>query len=80
VVHGDFGEWRSAGSARADGTVVGLRQRIGDDVVFYALLDPATLTVRVLGMATEVSGDCQATTDVLVCRRIDAGVAIWPLA
>ena len=79
VVHGDFGAWRPAGPARADGTVVGLRQRIGDDVVFYALLDPATLAVRVLGMATEVSGDCQATAEVLVCRRIDAGVAIWPL-
>jgi hypothetical protein len=79
VVHGDFGEWRAAGPARADGTVVGLRQRIGDDVVFYALLDPATLAVRVLGTATTVSGDCQATTEVLVCRRIDAGVAIWPL-
>jgi len=80
VVHGEFGTWRSAGPARADGTVVGLRQRIGDDVVLYALLDPATLGVRVLGAATTVSGDCQATTEVLVCRRIDAGVAIWSLA
>ena len=79
VVHGDFGAWRVAGPARADGTVVGLRQRIGDDVVFYALLDPATLAVRVLGAATTVSGDCRATTEVLVCRRIDATVAIWPL-
>ena len=79
AVHGDFGAWRAAGPPRADGTVVGLRQRIGDDIVFYALLDPARLTVRVLGTATTVSGDCQATTDVLVCRRIDAAVAIWPL-
>jgi hypothetical protein len=79
VVHGDFGTWRSAGPPRPDGTVVGLRQRIGDDVVFYALLDPARLTVRVLGTATTVSGDCQSTPEVLVCRRIDASVAIWPL-
>ena len=79
IVHGDFGAWRVAGPARADGTVVGLRQRIGDDVVFYALLDPATLAVRLLGTATAVSGDCRATTEVLVCRRIDATVAIWPL-
>jgi hypothetical protein len=78
-VHGDFGAWRSAGPARPDGTVVGLRQRIGDDVVFYALLDPARLTVRVLGTARTVSGDCQSTPEVLVCRRIDATVAIWPL-
>jgi hypothetical protein len=80
VVHGDFGEWRAAGPVLADGTLIGLRQRIGEDVVFFARLDPATLSVRVLGTATAVSGDCQATTDVLVCRRIDATVAIWPLA
>lgn len=79
VVRGDFGAWWSAGTVRADGTIVGLRQRIGEDVVYYALLDPARLAVRMLGTATAVSGDCQATTDVLVCRRIDASVAIWPL-
>jgi hypothetical protein len=79
ALHGDFGEWRLAGTVRADGTVVGLRQRIGDDVVFYALLNPETLAVRVLGSATFVSGDCQPTTDVLVCRRLDASVAVWPL-
>ncbi|GID97097.1 hypothetical protein ACFQFC_30795 [Amorphoplanes digitatis] len=79
LLHGDFGEWRSAGAVRADGTIVGLRQRLGDDVVFYAMLNPATLAVRVLGSATFVSGDCQPTTDVLVCRRIDASVAVWPL-
>jgi len=77
---GDFGAWWTAGAVRADGTVVGLRQRIGEDVVYYGLLDPARLAVRVLGTATAVSGDCQPTTDVLVCRRIDASVAIWPLA
>jgi hypothetical protein len=80
VVHGDFGAWQTAGSVRADGTVVGRLQRIGDDVVFYALLDPAALAVHVLGAATGVSGDCRATTEVLVCRRIDASVAIWPLS
>ncbi len=79
LVRGDFGAWWSAGTPRADGTVVGLRQRIGEDVVFYGLLNPATLAIRVLGRATAVSGDCQATTDVLVCRRIDATVTIWPL-
>ena len=79
ALHGDFGEWRAAGEVRPDGTVVGLRQRIGDDVVWYAALDPQALTVRVLGRAPRVSGDCSATADVLVCRAIDASVAIWPL-
>ncbi|MEV6595414.1 hypothetical protein AB0M36_00965 [Actinoplanes sp. NPDC051346] len=79
AVRGDFGRWRSVGPVRADGTIVGLRQRIGDDVVWYASLDPGTRSVRVLGAATRVSGDCQAAGDVLVCRGIDASVAIWPL-
>jgi hypothetical protein len=79
AVRGDFGAWQTAGAVRADGTVVGRLQRIGDDVVYYGLLDPATLAVQVLGAATAVSGDCRATTEVLVCRRIDAAVAIWPL-
>lgn len=79
VVRGDFETWWAVGPERADGTVLGLHQGAGD-VVFYALLDPATLTVRVLGAAGAVSGDCQATTDVLVCRRVDATVAIWPVS
>ncbi|PRY24661.1 hypothetical protein [Pseudosporangium ferrugineum] len=78
-VHGDFGLWRPAGRVRADGTVIGIRQLIGDDIVWYASLDPRTLAVRVLGEATDVSGDCQATTQVLVCRALDASVALWPL-
>ncbi|UQU66397.1 PQQ-like beta-propeller repeat protein [Couchioplanes caeruleus] len=78
-LHGDFGNWRSVGEVRPDGTVIGLRQRIGDDVVWYALLDPRTLAVRVLGKAAGVSGDCQGAGDVLVCRGLDASVAIWPL-
>ncbi|MEV4637071.1 hypothetical protein AB0J80_06930 [Actinoplanes sp. NPDC049548] len=78
-MHGDFGMWQSVGPVRADGTVVGLRQLIGDDVVWYASLDPRTLALRVLGEATGVSGDCQYATGVLVCRSIDASVAIWPL-
>lgn len=79
ALHGDFGAWRAAGEVRPDGTVVGLRQRIGDDVVWYAALDPQALTVRVLGRAPRVSGDCHATAGVLICRALDASVAIWPL-
>jgi hypothetical protein len=79
VVRGEFGAWQAAGDVRTDGTVIGRLQRIGDDVVTYGVLNPATLAVRVLGTATAVSGDCRATSAVLVCRRIDATVAIWPL-
>jgi hypothetical protein len=76
---GDFGAWRVAGEPRPDGTVTGLHQRSGDDVVWFATLDPATLAVRVRGAAERVSGDCRTTTEVLVCRRLDASIGIWPL-
>lgn len=75
----DYGPWRPAGPVRTDGSVVVLRQRIGADTVHYGLLNPQIPTVRIMGAAADVSGDCQATRDVLVCRRIDAAVAIWPL-
>ena len=58
---------------------LGLHEQVLDDTVFYALLDPADRGVRVLGAATDVSGDCQTTDEVLVCRRIDASVGIWQL-
>ena len=78
-VRGDFGRWQRIGEPQADGTVVGLREQPGTDVVRYARLNPADLSVRVLGVADHVSGDCQTTLDVLICRRTDASVGIWPL-
>jgi hypothetical protein len=78
-VRGDFGAWQRIGEPLPDGTVVGLRQQLGDDVVAYARLDPANLSTRVIGVAEHVSGDCQTTTDVLICRRTDASVGIWRL-
>jgi len=78
-VLGDFGPWHTIGPARPDGLVFGLHEQVLDDTVFYAVLDPATRGVRVLGAAADVSGDCQTTGEVLVCRRIDASVAIWQL-
>jgi hypothetical protein len=78
-VLGDFGQWQLIGSSQAGGTVVGLRQRSGDNAVFYARLNPAKLSLRLLGVAESVSGDCQTTAEVLICRRMDATVGIWRL-
>jgi hypothetical protein len=77
---GTLGAWQPVGEARADGTVVGVRERLGDHRVWYALLDPADRSVQVLGAAEDVAGNCQVTTDVLVCRRRDASVGVWRLA
>jgi hypothetical protein len=79
-VRGDFGRWQSIGPPDADGTVVALRTQPADDTVFYARLDPVRLTTDVLGVGDHISGDCQTTDDVLVCRRTDASVGIWPLS
>lgn len=78
-VRGDFGRWHSIGVADRDGMVIGLREQLVNDVVWYARLDPATLRIHVLGTADEVSGDCRTTAEVLVCRRIDASVGLWRL-
>jgi outer membrane protein assembly factor BamB len=78
-VRGDFGSWQSIGPPDADGTVIGLRSQPVGDTVFYARLDPVKLTTRILGVARHVSGDCQTTDGVLVCRRTDASVGIWRL-
>jgi outer membrane protein assembly factor BamB len=76
---GSLGMWQLAGEARPDGRVVGLRPRSSSREVVFALLDPAALTVRVLGRATDVVGDCQVTAGALICRRLDASVAVWRL-
>jgi outer membrane protein assembly factor BamB len=76
---GSFGTWMVAGEPRPDGRVIGIREKLGDRRVWYALLDPASRSIRVLGAAEQVTGDCQVTAEVLTCRRIDATIGVWPL-
>lgn len=78
-MRGNYGGWQSLGEPLADDTVIGLHDRHANDAVWYARLDPARLSIRVLGVAEQVSGDCQTTPDVLICRRTDASVGIWRL-
>jgi hypothetical protein len=79
-VRGSLGVWRPVGDPLPDGSIIGVRERELDQRVWYALLDPAAVTVRVLGVADTVSGDCQVTTAVLICRRVDSSVGVWGLA
>jgi hypothetical protein len=76
---GDFGPWRPVGEARPDGRIIGILERPSVQQVSFALLDPANLGVRVLGTADGVS-NCEVHTDVLVCRRLDSTVGVWPLS
>jgi outer membrane protein assembly factor BamB len=77
---GSLGIWQPVGEPLPDGRIVGTRDRLSDTGrLWFALLDPAALTVQVLGAADSVTGDCQVSADVLICRRLDSSVGLWPL-
>ena len=78
-LRGTFGPWQALGVELPGGELLGMRSQPVTDAVWYARLDPATLASRILGEADDVSGDCQTTTQVLICRRLDASVGIWRL-
>jgi outer membrane protein assembly factor BamB len=69
---GNFGDWRGLGVA--GGRLYGIR-----DNRYYGMLDPATREVDYLGTAPRVSGDCEVGSGVLICRLVDASVAVWQL-
>ncbi|GAA0456443.1 hypothetical protein Ade02nite_05340 [Paractinoplanes deccanensis] len=75
---GNFGRWESLGPA-GDGLLYGKIDIHGRYVTHYGVLDPATRRVRVTGTATGVAGSCRAGAGMLICRLIDASVALWPL-
>jgi hypothetical protein len=75
---GDFGRWEYL-AATGDGRFYAKLDVRGDYLVHYGVLDPATLTVRLMGTAQDVSNSCQATSGLFVCRLVDASVAMWPL-
>ncbi|GAA0800226.1 outer membrane protein assembly factor BamB family protein [Spirilliplanes yamanashiensis] len=76
---GTLGAWQPVGEPLPGGRIVAVRQTPADRQVRYAVIDPATVSVRLLGVADGVAGRCAATTDRLVCRREDATVGVWPL-
>jgi hypothetical protein len=78
-VLGDFGKWETIASDTVPDQLYGIYTVPGQDVVFYGVLDPARRTVRILGTGERVSGGCQTSVDALVCRLVDASVAIWRL-
>jgi hypothetical protein len=78
-LRGDLGPWRTAGAPLPDGSMVVLREPSVDTIVWYGRLDPATLGVQDVGAADGVSGDCEVTGAVLVCRRVDGSAGVWRL-
>jgi hypothetical protein len=78
-VLGDFGNWDMVDSDAVRDQLYGVYTVPGQDVIFYGVMDPAHRTVRILGSGGNVSGNCQTTEDTLVCRLVDASIAIWRL-
>jgi outer membrane protein assembly factor BamB len=79
-VTGDFGPWQALGAGPSPGLLYGKRDNPGGGyVVWYGVLDPRTGRASILGAAQRVSVDCEVTADVLICRLVDASVAVWNL-
>ena len=78
-VLGDFGPWQALGAGPAPALLSGVRDTPGGFVVWYGVLDPRTGRASILGAAQQVSGDCQIDAGVLICRLVDASVAVWRL-
>jgi hypothetical protein len=75
---GNFGDWKRLGSA-GNGMLYGLREDRDTHRIHYGVLDPATRAVHLLGAADRVSGGCETGAAVLICRLVDASVAVWDL-
>jgi hypothetical protein len=75
---GTFGDWEFLGPAPG-GKFYGKLDVRGKYKIFYGLLDPATRHVRILGSGSRVSGSCETGRGVLMCRLMDASIALWPL-
>jgi hypothetical protein len=78
-VLGDFGNWDMAASDTVPDQLYGVYTVPGQNVIFYGVLDPDQRRVQILGSGSQVSGNCQTSVGALVCRLVDASVAIWRL-
>jgi len=75
---GDFGDWEELGPA-GNGLVYGKLDARGQYRFWFGVLDPATMRVRILGSGSRVAGGCEVSAGALVCRLVDASVAVWKL-
>jgi hypothetical protein len=76
---GNFGDWTALGPPAPDGHVYAKLDARGQYKFWYGVLDPDTMRVRILGSGDRVSGGCEASGGALVCRLVDASIAVWRL-
>ncbi|MEH1013088.1 PQQ-binding-like beta-propeller repeat protein [Micromonospora sp. CPCC 206060] len=83
-VVGDLGRWRLpllawVGVYEAGEPVIGIRIDPVSRRMLIAELDPTESRARVLGAVQSISGECHTGSGVLVCRRMDGSVGVWPV-
>jgi hypothetical protein len=78
-VVGDFGPWQGLGPDGDTGLLYGKRDAERGYQLWYGVLDPATRRIRLLGSADRVSGGCETSAGAMICRLVDASVAVWRL-
>jgi outer membrane protein assembly factor BamB len=71
--------WVSGGPGPEPGTAWVYRLDQPGYHLQFGVLDLGDRKVRVLGRAERIAGNCQFTTTVLVCRRLDSSIAVWRL-
>jgi hypothetical protein len=79
-VRSDLRPWDTVGPVRPDGGLVALRVEPFTGLAWYGVVDRTGRSVRLLGRAERILGDCQTSPDVLVCRLQDASLGLWRLA
>jgi hypothetical protein len=72
--------WVSGGRGPSPGTAWVYRLDQPGYHLRFGVLDLGDRKVRMLGRAERIAGNCQFTTTVLVCRRLDSSIAVWRLS
>ncbi|SDT78092.1 outer membrane protein assembly factor BamB family protein [Actinoplanes derwentensis] len=75
----EAGSWSSGGPGPEPGTAWVYRIQTPGYRLRYGILDLATGTVRTLGSAERIAGDCVFASGALICRRLDSSVGVWRL-
>jgi len=78
-VLGDFGNWEMVPSDTVPDQLYVVYTAPGRDTIVYGVLDPGRRSARILGTGEQVSGGCLTSVGALICRLVDASVAIWRL-
>jgi hypothetical protein len=73
----DLGLWTTLHTVRPGRDLTAVRVDSRSGRAWFGVVDLTDLTVRVLGSALDVSGDCRAGSGWFVCRRLNASIGVW---